>query len=92
MFWFVIFGFFAAFGVLCALWSVLGLFIPVRSSCCVTLRCCPEEELATLQRFCWLNEMGFLRIRLLVSDSNLNQRQQKAIAKRYPYIEFLTET
>ncbi len=91
MCWFVILGFFAAFGVLCALWTLVGLFLPVRSSCCVTLRCLPEEELATLRRFCWLHEMGFLKIRLMVADSNLSQRQQIVIVKRYPYIEFLTE-
>ena len=88
MFWYVIFGFFAAFGVLCASWTLLGLLLPVREGCRMTLQCPPQQELAALRRFCWLHEMGLLRAHLTVLDSSLSDRQKCMIVKKYPYIEF----
>lgn len=90
MIWYVIFGFFAAFGVLCASWTVLGMLLPVKEGCRMTLRCPPQQELAALRRFCWLHEMGLLRAHLTVLDSSLTDRQKRMIAKKHPYIEFET--
>lgn len=91
MFWYVIFGFFAAFGVLCAFWTLLGLILPVKSACCVTLQCPGELELPALRRFCWLSEMGLLRVHVTVVGSSLTERQKRMIAEKYPYIEFASE-
>ena len=88
MFSYVIFGFFAAFGVLCACWTMLGLLLPMKESCCLTLKCAPQQELAAIRRFCWLCEMGLLRAHLRVIDSNLSEKQKRMIEKKYPYIEF----
>lgn len=88
MFWYVIIGFFAAFGVLCACWTLLGLLLPVKAGCCMTLQCPPQQELAILRRLCWLQEMGLLRVRLTILNSSLSDRQKHMIVVKYPYIEF----
>ncbi len=92
MFWYVFLGFFAAFGVLCAFWTLLGLILPVKSVCRMTMQCPPEQEIAALRRFCWLHEMGLLRMQLTVIDSHLTLRQKRMIAERFPYIEFQSDT
>lgn len=85
---FVIMGFFAAFGVLCALWAVFGAVIFRKVPCQLTLRCTDGRELTLLRRLCWLREMGLLQFRLTVLDSSLSQSQQKLITKKFPYIDF----
>lgn len=89
MIWYVILGFFSAFGVLCAFWTVFGLLLPGSVSCDLTLRCVPGRELAVLRRLCWLREMGLLRLRLTVTDSKLNRQQKNMITEKYPYIRFM---
>lgn len=88
MFWYVFLGFFGAFGVLCALWTVFGLFLPGSSACRMTLQCPAKQELAALRRFSWLREMGMLRAHITVINSSLTKRQQRMITQKYPYIEF----
>lgn len=92
MFLYVLVGFFAAFGVLCASWTLLGLFFPVKSACCMTMQCPPEQEIAALRRFCWLHEMGLLRMHLTVVGSHLTQQQKHMITDRFPYIKFQSVT
>lgn len=90
MFWYVLFGFFAAFGVLCALWALFGQFLPASGRCEVAVRCQKRKEIPILRRFCWLREMGLLGCDLTVLDSELNPVQQHYIRQRYPYIHFST--
>lgn len=90
MFWYVFFGFFAAFGVLCALWVLFGQCLPASSGCQAAV-CCPKEKvIPVLRRFCWLRELGLTRCELTVIDSGLNSAQQIYIRQRYPYIHFTT--
>lgn len=91
MFWYVFFGFFSAFGVVCAICVLLGLFFTGSGPCTMTLTCPHERELWILRRFCWLSEMGLIRAKLIVLNSGLNPRQQQMICRRYPYIEFRIE-
>lgn len=90
MFWYVLFGFLAAFGLLCAIWVLFGLILPVKVKCDVAVVCREGSEIAVIRRFCRLRELGLTRSNLTVLDSKLSVRQQLVIQKRYPYIRFCT--
>ena len=85
---YVVLGFFAAFGVFCAFWTVFGGCYPSRSECDLTLRCPKELELVWIKHLCWLRQMGLLRLRLTVVGSSLSREQRQMIRRRYPYINF----
>ena len=86
----VLLGFLAAFGALCALWTLFGLLLPGRVRCQTAVRCPKGMEIAVIRRFCCLRELGLTRADLTVLDSGLNRRQQHYIQARYPYIQFCT--
>ena len=88
MFWYVLFGFLAAFGLLCATWVLFGLILPRKVNCDVAVVCCKGSEIAVIRRFCRLRELGLTKSSLTVLGSNLTQCQQEIIRKRYPYIRF----
>ena len=88
MFWNVVFVFFAAFGLLCALWALFGHLLPGSGSCEIAVLSPKERELALIRRFCWLRGLGFTRATLTVLDSGLNRRQRQYLKRRYPYIRF----
>lgn len=88
---YVIFGAAAAFGVLCAIWVVLGSLIPGSRGCRVTVSCPAGEEMAVIRRYLWLRELGFTRSGLTVLHSALPPARQQAIRQRHPYIEFSTK-
>lgn len=88
MFWYVLLGFLAAFGLLCALWVLLGLILPGAYPCEAAVLCPRGREIAVIRRFCRLRELGLTRSSLTVLDSGLTLRQQHYIRKRYPYIQF----
>lgn len=90
MFWYVMFGFFAAFGVFCALWALFGQLLPATTGCQVYVICPKEKEIPVLRRFCWLRELGMTRCELTVINSTLNRAQRDYIRNRYPYIHFMT--
>ena len=88
MFWYVLFGFFAAFGMLCALWAVFGKFLPASGQCDAAVVCKKEREIPMLRRYCWLWGLGLTGCDLTVIDSGLNPAQQRYIRQRYPQIHF----
>lgn len=88
MFWYVVFGFLAAFGLLCALWVLFGLILPCKIQCDAVVICPAGKEIALIRRFCRLRELGLTHSTLTVVGSELNVRQQRYIQKRYPYIRF----
>ncbi len=90
MFWYVVFGFLAAFGLLCALWVLFGLILPATVQCDAAVVCQRGREIAVIRRFCRLRELGLTKANLTVLDSSLNAHQRRAIRKRYPYIHFCT--
>lgn len=70
MFWYVIIGFLAAFGVLCALWVVLGSWLTNAAPCRIVLFPAPGREGVAARRFLWLRELGLIKGRLtLVCDA-----------------------
>ena len=66
MLWYVIIGFLAAFGALCALWVLLGAWLTDAAPCCVVLFPAPGREEAAVRRFLWLRELGLIKGRLIL--------------------------
>lgn len=87
---YVIFGFLAAFGLLCAALVLRGLCFQVRSKCTVAVICPKGREIAVIRRFCCLRQFGLTSASLTVLDASLTRRQQRQIQSRYPYIYFST--
>lgn len=90
MFWYILMGFLAAFGALCALWVLFGLLLPGSIRCHTAIFCPKNREIAVIRRFCRLRELGLTRSDLTVLDSSLNGTQQRYIQRKYPYIKFST--
>ena len=88
MVWYILFGFFAAFGLLSAIWTLLGFLLPAKCQCSLLLLCDPEEELAMLQRLLWLRDLGFLRCKICLSGRSLSEEQRQTLLQRYQNIEF----
>ncbi len=90
MIWYVIFGVFAAFGALCALWVFFGVFLPGSRGCTAVVLCKPGQEEAVLRRYHWLRELGLARCRLILLDSHLPPEKQQFIMEKYRGVEFTT--
>lgn len=90
MFLYVLFGFLAAFGAVCALWVLFGVFFRGKTQCAASVVCPAGKEIAVIRRYCYLREMGLACGELTVLDSKLNRKQQQYIQTRYPYITFST--
>lgn len=70
MLWYVIIGFFAAFGALCALWVLLGAWLTDAAPCRTVLFPAPGREARAVRRYLWLRELGLIRGRItLVCDT-----------------------
>ncbi len=90
MFLYILLGFFAAFGLLSALWTIFGLLLPGSTRCSAAVLCPKGREIAVIRRFCRLRELGLTRADLTVLDTHLNKKQQRCIQTKYPYITFST--
>ena len=88
MIWYVLLGLLAAFGLLCALWVLLGIWLTGSRRCTVVLLCGAEAEAALLRRLLWLRESGLLRCGILLSGRGLTEAQRRHIQKKYPAVEF----
>lgn len=89
MFWYVLMGFLAAFGALCALWVLFGLLFHAPIRCHLAVTCPKNGEITVIRRFCRFRELGMIHSDLTVLNSELNARQQHAIRKKFPYIRFM---
>ena len=85
---YVLLGFLAAFGLVCVLWVLVGMFLPGSGRCTLILICDPKAESAILRRIIWLREMGLLRCGILLSGCGLTGQQREQLRKKYPTIEF----
>ena len=90
MFWYVLLGFLAAFGMLCIIWVLCGSFLPCCVPCEAAILPAYGKELSQIRRFCWLRELGLVHGRLAVLDSRLSSKQQKMITERFSYIRFVS--
>lgn len=87
MIWYVIFGVFAAFGVLCALWVSFGGLLTRVGTVAIL---CDGSEVALVRRYYWLRELGLTKCRLVLLDSQLPQQRQQRIREKCRDIEFCT--
>ena len=60
---YVVLGTFAAFGLLSALWAVLGWLLPSGKGC--ALVCYGEADIGMISRWKWLQSLGLLRCPLI---------------------------
>lgn len=90
MIWYVIFGFFAAVGVLFLLWLMIGAFLPAGCECVLAVCCRPGSERAVTRRYRWLRELGILHGSLIILNSDLPLHKQEEFTQHYPGVRFTT--
>lgn len=66
MLWYMIIGFLAAFGALCALWVTLGAWLTEPAMGHIVIRPAPGREEAAVRRYTWLRNLGLVKGRLTV--------------------------
>ena len=86
---YVIIGTFGAFGLLCAVWILLGCRLAHTCAGMLVLHTTAERAEVAARRFVWLRNMALVPPRLILVGSFLPQYQQK-LSRKYPQIEFLT--
>lgn len=70
---YVLIGTLAAFGLMCAVWILWGLFLPGRAKGYVLYA--GEDVLFAAQRYLWLREMGLIHCPLLVLEPDACHRE-----------------
>ena len=79
----IVLGVLAAFGALCALWTLLGLLLPIQHGA-VTVCLCRgagvDEYL--LRRHRWLRDMGLIRDPLILLDDGLTETEKKRLTQQ----------
>jgi hypothetical protein len=80
---YVILSLFAAYGVLCALWSLFGFLLPGRRGACTVCLCTDGSSEATVvDRHRWLSGMGFAQGPLILVDCGLSPERQCFLHRR----------
>lgn len=72
---YVLIGMLAAFGLVCAVWILCGLFF--RGGKTGSLVFLGEDAHICAQRYIWLREMGLVRDRLLIPDNGLEEQERQ---------------
>ena len=86
---YVILGFLAAFGALCALWVLLGGWLTGCRGGDLIIRCTKGTEVAVLRRYRWLQGMGLVHSKLIVLDNGLPPLLRQELERRNPDVEFI---
>ena len=71
MFWYVIVGFLAAFGALCACWTLLGAWLVDAKPCRIVLLPAPGREETAARRYLWLRQLGLIRGEIILVCNTL---------------------
>lgn len=87
MAWYAVMGVLAAFGLLCAVWVIIGLFLPASGTVAVM---CDGSERTLIRRYYWLRELGLTRCCLVLLDSKLSVHYQQRVMAACKDIEFLS--
>lgn len=72
---YVLLGMLAAFGLVCAVWLLCGLF--TRNEKAGNLVYFGEDVHICAQRYIWLREMGLVSDRLLIPDDGLEEQERQ---------------
>lgn len=59
----------AAFGAFCALWALVGLFLPRPCGTLVVVPSTPSQKDAALRRYRWLEGLGLVRGPVIFIDT-----------------------
>lgn len=79
---YVLFGVLAAFGLACAMWAALGLWL---SGAKGWIAVCFDP--AAIRRCCWLRAWGFLRGPIWAVTDGFTRQEQERILRMYPEVE-----
>lgn len=63
---YAVIGMLAAFGMLCALWVLLGVFLPGSSKTVTYCLCSKEDAIYIRRRWRWLKDLGLIRGRIVI--------------------------
>jgi len=63
---YAVIGMLAAFGTLCALWVLLGIFLPGSRKTVTCCLCSKEDALYIRRRWRWLKDLGLIRGRIVI--------------------------
>ena len=85
MLFYAVIGMLAAFGTLCALWVLLGVFLPGSRKTVVYCLCAGEDAIYIRRRWRWLKDLGFVRGRVTILCNN--QQALEHIKRELEHIE-----
>ena len=66
MLFYAVIGTLAAFGMLCALWVLLGIFLPGSENTITYCLCTKENAIYIRRRWRWLKDLGLIRGRIII--------------------------
>ncbi len=82
-------GMLAAFGLLCALWALLGWALPGDGNSAAVCLChAGLKEINAVRKLLWLRDWGFLKCPVLLVDCGLSEEEKRQLSKLSDYIEF----
>ena len=67
MLWFVIVGMLAAFGALCVIWILVGIWLLPASKCTIVCLCEQRDVIQFARHYRWLQEIGMVRNSALIT-------------------------
>lgn len=88
MVWYCIIGVLAAFGLLCALWTVFGGLLGSGRGGVLVCCCRDGQEVSLILRYSQLRGAGLLHCPMLVVGSPLTERERILLCRKHPGIEF----
>ncbi len=72
----------SAFGLVCVLWVLIGLFLPVRRGAAMVLLCRGDaDEVMLAARYTWLYDLGLIHCPLVLVDCGMTLTQQKQLQR-----------
>ena len=80
-------GVLAAFGLVCAVWAVFGVWISGARGWAAVCFCGPGGA-AALRRCCWLRDWGLLRGPILAVHRGLSRERLQSLSRELENVEF----
>lgn len=79
---FIIMAVLAAFGAVCALWVLLGFWLPGQRGAAAVLLCRGDAgEETVIRRYLWLYDLGVVRCPLVLVDCGLTLQQRDRLRR-----------
>ncbi len=74
---------FAAFGVLCVLWVLLGCLLPRYCGTAMVCACHGEDPDGLIRRHRWLRDLGLIHCPLILVDCGMTEQQKHLLEGRH---------